>query len=203
MSREVAAKVFDPFFTTKPIGQGTGLGLSMIYGFAKQSRGRVRIASEVGQGTSVILYLPRHRGALSDEHGDDAIEVPQGLGEAVLLVEDDPGVRLLISEVLHELGYACLEANDSQAALPILSSDVRLDLMITDIGLPGINGRQLADIGRRHRPELKVLFVTGYADQAAMRGGALGPEMEIVTKPFALDMLAVRIREMLGPSQGR
>ena len=112
-------------------------------------------------------------------------------------------MRLLIAEVLRELGYACLEANDSQAALPILSSNVRLDLMITDVGLPGINGRQLADIGRQHRPELKVLFVTGYADQAVMRGGALDPGMGMVTKPFALDMLAVRIREMIGPSQAR
>jgi PAS domain S-box-containing protein len=203
MSPEVAAKVFDPFFTTKPIGQGTGLGLSMIYGFAKQSRGHVRIVSDVGQGTRAILYLPRYNGVLSTEDGEARAEIPQGSGEAVLLVEDDPGVRLLISEVLHELGYACLEANDSQAALPIISSNVRLDLMITDIGLPGISGRELANIGRQHRPDLKVLFVTGYDDQAATRGGTLDPGMEMVAKPFRLDMLAVRIREMIGSSQDR
>ncbi len=160
MSPETAAKAFDPFFTTKPIGQGTGLGLSMIYGFVKQSRGHVRIESAVGQGTTIKLYLPRHNGAVTLDQPEETMETPTGSGEVVLLVEDEPSVRLLISEVLEELGYACIEATDGQAALPILASDRRLDLLITDVGLPGINGRQLAEIARQHRPDLKILFVS-------------------------------------------
>ncbi len=198
MSPAILAKVFDPFFTTKPIGQGTGLGLSMIYGFAKQSSGHVRIESEVGHGTTVKLYLPRHRGDLIVPSGAHApIVMPRGSGETVLLVEDDPSVRLLISEVLRELGYASLEAADGQAALPFLASNARLDLMITDVGLPGLNGRQLAEIARQHRPELKILFVTGYAEHATRRSEFLAPGMEMVTKPFALESLALKIREMI------
>jgi signal transduction histidine kinase len=202
MTRETLAKVFDPFFTTKPIGQGTGLGLSMIYGFAKQSGGNVRIESEVGRGTTVRLYLPRHSGApvLLDAPTSDE-ELPQGDGETVLLVEDDSSVRLLISEVLHELGYQSLEAADGQAALPVLASNVRLDLMITDVGLPGMNGRQLAEIARAHRPELKILFVTGYAERAMERGEFLAPGMEMVTKPFAQEALARKIGEMIQARQ--
>jgi PAS domain S-box-containing protein len=196
MSPETAAKAFDPFFTTKPIGQGTGLGLSMIYGFVKQSRGHVRIESAVGQGTTIKLYMPRHTGAVTLDQPEDAMEIPTGSGEVVLLVEDEPSVRLLISEVLQELGYACIEANDGQVALPILASDRRLDLLITDVGLPGINGRQLAEIARQHRPDLKILFVTGYAEHATVRGGFLGTGMDMVTKPFALDALAKKIRDM-------
>lgn len=203
MSREVAAKAFDPFFTTKPPGHGTGLGLSMVYGFVKQSRGHVRIESEVGRGTKVKLYLPRHHGVFAVNEARPTVEVPRGSGEVVLLVEDDPGVRLLVVEVLRELGYACLEAGDGPAALPILASNVRLDLMITDLGLPGLNGRQLAEIARQHRPELKVLFVTGYAEQATDSGGFLVSGMEMVTKPFRLDHLARRIRDMIGSSRDR
>ena len=198
MSPETVAKAFDPFFTTKPIGQGTGLGLSMIYGFAKQSRGQVRIKSALGEGTTISLYLPRHRGGLHPADGVETVrELPQGAGETVLVVEDDPSVRLLIGEVLRELGYSCLEAGDGQAAMPLLSSNVRMDLMITDVGLPGLNGRQLAEIAREHRPELRILFVTGYAEHATERGRFLGPGMEMITKPFTLDALAVRIREMI------
>ncbi len=197
MSRETLAKAFDPFFTTKPIGQGTGLGLSMVYGFAKQSNGHVRIESEVGRGTKVRLYLPRHVGTLAEAEDDGPVAAPRGTGETVLVVEDDPSVRLLVAEVLRELGYACLEAGDGQAALQILTSRVRLDLMITDVGLPGLNGRQLAEMARQHRPGLKVLFVTAYAEQATGRGDFLGPGMEMVTKPFALDALGLRIREMI------
>jgi PAS domain S-box-containing protein len=202
MTRETLAKVFDPFFTTKPIGQGTGLGLSMIYGFAKQSGGNVRIESEVGRGTTVRLYLPRHSGGpvLPDAPTSNE-ELPQGDGETVLLVEDDSSVRLLISEVLHELGYQSLEAADGQAALPVLASNVRLDLMITDVGLPGMNGRQLAEIARAHRPELKILFVTGYAERAMERGEFLAPGMEMVTKPFAQEALARKIGEMIQARQ--
>jgi CheY-like chemotaxis protein len=203
MSRDTVAKAFDPFFTTKPIGLGTGLGLSMVYGFAKQSRGHVRIESEVARGTTVKLYLPRHQGALADEEKAVPVEASHGSGEAVLLVEDDPAVRLLIAEVLRERGYACVEAKDGQAALPILASNVRLDLMITDVGLPGLNGRQLAEIGRQYRPDLTVLFVTGYAEDATSRGGFLGSGMEMVTKPFRLDDLAVRVRDMIASSRRR
>ncbi|MEP9378160.1 PAS domain S-box protein [Aquabacter sp. CN5-332] len=198
MEPEVLAKVFEPFFTTKPIGQGTGLGLSMIYGFAKQSRGHVRIESKAGAGATVSLYLPRHRGDLHDAAEGGLAEMPKGAGETVLLVEDDPSVRLLIGEVLRDLGYGCVEASDSQAAMPILSSDVRLDLMITDVGLPGMNGRQLAAIAREQRPNLKILFVTGYTERAVEQARFLGPGMEMVSKPFTLDALALKISEMIG-----
>jgi len=196
MSSDVAAKAFDPFFTTKPIGQGTGLGLSMIYGFVKQSRGHVRIESSEGRGTTVKLFLPRHHGATAELAELVPPETPYGSGEMVLLVEDEPSVRLLISEVLSELGYGCMEAADAKSAIPILASKTRLDLMITDVGLPVMNGRQLAEIARQHRPDLRVLFVTGYAEHAATRAGFLAAGMDIVIKPFALDALAVKIREM-------
>jgi CheY-like chemotaxis protein len=198
MSRETAAKAFDPFFTTKPIGQGTGLGLSMIYGFAKQSRGLVRIESEVGKGTKVLLYLPRYQGLLVRPDESASRKAPHGFGEAVLLVEDDPSVRLLITEVLQDLNYRCVVADDSADASTILASDIRLDLMITDIGLPGMNGRQLAEVGWQHRPALKVLFVTGYADRANLRDDLPGGRFDVMTKPFALAALAIRIQEMIG-----
>jgi PAS domain S-box-containing protein len=198
MSPETIAKAFDPFFTTKPIGQGTGLGLSMIYGFAKQSRGQVRIESTVGKGTAIQLYLPRYWGTLIEDHtAAEAVEAPHGAGETVLVVEDDSSVRLLIGEVLRELGYSCLEAAEGQAALPLLASNIRMDLMITDVGLPGLNGRQVAEIAREHRPGLRILFVTGYAEHATERGRFLGPGMDMITKPFTLDALAVKIREMI------
>ncbi|TCT01720.1 PAS domain S-box protein [Aquabacter spiritensis] len=197
MEPEVLAKVFEPFFTTKPIGQGTGLGLSMIYGFAKQSRGHVRIESQPGAGTQVRLYLPRHKGQLANEAPLMVAQSPNGSGEAVLLVEDDPAVRLLIGEVLRDLGYACIEAGDAPAALPILASDIRLDLMITDVGLPGMNGRQLATLARGHRPSLKILFVTGYTERAVEQARFLGPGMEMISKPFTLDALAQKINGMI------
>jgi PAS domain S-box-containing protein len=201
MSPETAAKAFDPFFTTKPIGQGTGLGLSMIYGFAKQSRGHVYIESEVGQGTTVKLYLPRHHGGeVKPTGGRNAADAPRGAGEAILLVEDEPSVRVIIAELLRQLGYSCLEAQDSQTALPILASEVQIDLMVTDVGLPGLNGRQLADIARERRPDLRVLFVTGYARHATEKADFLAPGMDMVSKPFTLDGLASKIRQMIGPA---
>ncbi|HEX4179989.1 MAG TPA: PAS domain S-box protein [Caulobacteraceae bacterium] len=198
MSPSVVAKVFEPFFTTKPLGQGTGLGLSMIYGFVKQSHGEVRVESEPGAGTTIKLYLRRHTGPLAEANSQTVRAAPSGDGETVLLVEDDSSVRLLIGEVLRDLGYACIEASDGQTALPMLVSNVRLDLMITDVGLPGLNGRQLADLARQHRPGLKVLFVTGYAEHATGGKGFLEPGMAMVTKPFTLDALALKIREILG-----
>jgi signal transduction histidine kinase len=198
MPQSVMSRAFDPFFTTKPIGQGTGLGLSMIYGFSKQSRGHVSIDSEIDQGTTVKLYLPRFRGeelVVDDanvEHSPDALD-----GETVLIVEDDPAVRVLVCAVLSELGYAYVEAGDADTALPILNSTQRIDLLVSDVGLPGMNGRQLAEVGRQYRPGLKVLFITGYAEHAAVRGGFLDSGMQMITKPFTFDLLTAKVREMI------
>jgi PAS domain S-box-containing protein len=202
MTHDVIARAFEPFFTTKPLGQGTGLGLSMVYGFAKQSEGHLRIYSEVGQGTTIKIYLPRHRGvAMEDQPADPAVQVPRAeAGETVLVVEDEPVIRDLIVEVLRELGYRALEATDGPAGLKVLQSRKRIDLLVTDVGLPGINGRQLADQARVTRPDLKVLFITGYAENATLANGFLDPGMEMITKPFAIEALATRIRSMIQSS---
>ncbi|MDQ0123983.1 signal transduction histidine kinase [Pseudomonas lini] len=198
MPQSTINRAFDPFFTTKPIGQGTGLGLSMIYGFSKQSRGHVAIQSEVGNGTTVSLFLPRFGGDLPRDVPADVQHAPFAQhGETVLIVEDDPAVRILVRTVLSELGYAFVEAADADSAVPILDSAQRIDLMISDVGLPGMNGRQLAEIGRQYRPELKVLFITGYAEHAAVRGGFLDPGMQMITKPFTFDLLTAKVREMI------
>jgi PAS domain S-box-containing protein len=197
MSPVLIAKVFDPFFTTKPIGQGTGLGLSMVYGFAQQSGGYARIESEEGVGTTIKLYLPRYHGALRHVIPSEAKPLATGEGETVLLVEDDSAVRLLIGEVLRDLGYRCVEAIDAFAALPMITSNARIDLLITDVGLPRMNGRQLAEVARQHRPDLKILFVTGYAEHATGVEKFLEPGMELVTKPFTLDALALKIRDLI------
>jgi signal transduction histidine kinase len=198
MPQSTINRAFDPFFTTKPIGQGTGLGLSMIYGFSKQSRGHVAIQSAVGSGTTVSLFLPRFGGDLPRDVLDDVQHAPFAQhGETVLIVEDDPAVRVLVSTVLSDLGYAFVEAGDADSAVPILDSAQRIDLMISDVGLPGMNGRQLAEIGRQYRPELKVLFITGYAEHAAVRGGFLDPGMQMITKPFTFDLLTAKVREMI------
>ncbi|QXQ21513.1 ATP-binding protein [Pseudomonas tolaasii] len=194
----VMGRVFDPFFTTKPIGQGTGLGLSMIYGFARQSHGHVTIHSEVGKGTTVSLFLPRFMGEMQVEESINPALLPfANAGETVLIVEDDPAVRVLVSAVLKELGYGFVEAGDANAAVPIIESEQRIDLLISDVGLPGMNGRQLAEIGRQIRPGLKVLFITGYAEHAAVRGGFLDPGMQLITKPFTFDLLTAKVREMI------
>ncbi len=202
MSAEVAARAFDPFFTTKPIGQGTGLGLSMIYGFARQSNGHVTIASKPGQGTSVKLYLPRHHGEPTAENapGVDMTE-PVATGETVLVIEDEPVVRGVLLEMLGEQGYRTLEAVDGPSGLKILRSGEPIDLLITDVGLPGITGRHVADQARDSRPDLKILFITGYAESVALADGFLQPGMEMITKPFDLDNLARQIRAMTS-SQG-
>ncbi|NWB69377.1 response regulator [Pseudomonas sp. I8001] len=198
MPESVINRAFDPFFTTKPIGQGTGLGLSMIYGFARQSHGHVSIHSVVGQGTTVSLFLPRYVGeVIADEPLNPALLPFANAGETVLIVEDDPAVRVLVSAVLSELGYAFVEAGDADSAMPIIESSQRIDLLISDVGLPGMNGRQLAEIGRQVRPELKVLFITGYAEHAAVRGGFLDPGMQMITKPFTFDLLTAKVREMI------
>jgi PAS domain S-box-containing protein len=199
MPPDVIARSFEPFFTTKPLGQGTGLGLSMVYGFAKQSEGHLRIDSVVGQGTTIRIYLPRYDGAsLEDQPASLTIEVPRAeAGETVLVVEDEPVIRDLIVEVLQDLGYWAMEAGDGPAGLKILQSRKRIDLLVTDVGLPGMNGRQLADQARVGRPDLKVLFITGYAENANFANGFLDPGMEMITKPFAIEALATKIRSML------
>lgn len=196
---EIADRIFDPFFTTKPIGQGTGLGLSMIHGFVRQSGGQVRVYSEPGKGTTMCLYLPRYAGELDDEalHPEAVIE-PTGAGETILVIDDEPIVRMLIVEVIEEAGYSALEAGDGPSGLKILQSDVRIDLLITDVGLPGgMNGRQVADAARIGRPDLKILFVTGYAENAAVGNGYLDPGMEVITKPFVMTELANKITELI------
>jgi PAS domain S-box-containing protein len=200
MTPSVLAKAFDPFFTTKPIGQGTGLGLSMIYGFAQQSGGHVSLFSLPGRGTSVRLYLPRLHSTEPDKVLSPVVgEAPAAIaGETVMLVEDDAAVRMLILDLLKELGYRAHEAEDAKGALPVLESDLRVDLLVTDVGLPGMNGRQLAEIARQHRPGLKVLFMTGYAEIAAERQGFLEEGMDMISKPFSIDLLANKIRTMIG-----
>jgi CheY-like chemotaxis protein len=200
MSEEVVQRAFDPFYTTKPLGQGTGLGLSMIYGFAKQSGGQVRITSVVGRGTTISLFLPRHseQEQTANDSTDFSLAPRAGVGETVLVVDDEPSVRMLVSEVLGELGYTAIESADGASALQVLRSDARIDLLVTDVGLPGgMNGRQLADFGRVARPNLKVLFITGYAEKAVMGVDRLDKGMAIVTKPFAMEGLAARIKELL------
>jgi PAS domain S-box-containing protein len=199
MPPEVIAKAFDPFFTTKPVGQGTGLGLSMIYGFAKQSAGHVRIDSEMGHGTTVTLYVPRAKLAQKEEPASEtSTDLLRGEGEMVLVVEDDDTIRGLIVDVLQELGYGYRETGDPRKALTLLQSPMQVDLLLTDVGLPYLNGRQLAEMARSHRPELKVLFLTGYAEKAAARGSSLSLQgADIITKPFDLDVLANKLREIL------
>ncbi|MFW3897450.1 ATP-binding protein [Pseudomonas bharatica] len=200
MTPDILAKAFDPFFTTKPIGQGTGLGLSMIYGFAKQSGGQVRISSESSGGTSVQILLPRYQGALDEENAGSDLNamMPSVSGETILIVDDEPSVRMLLVDALGDLDYSLIEAGDSLSGLKVLRSDVHIDLLITDVGLPGgMNGRQMADAGRMTRPDLKVLFITGYAETAAIGEGQLEPGMQVLTKPFALEALAERVREMI------
>ncbi len=200
MTPEVVARVFEPFFTTKPIGEGTGLGLSMIFGFAQQSGGQVRVYSEVDQGTTVTIYLPRHYGEVVDEdEANKAIMLPRSeQGETVLIVDDEPTVRMLIADILDDLGYVSIEAADSAAGLKVLQSDVRIDLLVSDVGLPGgMNGRQMADAARVARPDLKILFITGYAENALLGKGKLAPGMAVLTKPFAVEDMAARIRSMI------
>ena len=200
MPPEVIAKVFEPFFTTKPIGQGTGLGLSMIHGFARQSGGQVRIYSELGQGTTMRIYLPRHRGEGDRLPTEVQNEAPRAAaGETVLIIDDEATVRTLVAEVLGELGYAAVEAHDGSSGLAVLRSNARVDLLVTDVGLPGgMSGRQVADAARALRPDLKVLFITGYAENAAVGNGHLDPGMHLLTKPFAMEALAVKVRAIIG-----
>ena len=201
MTPQVKARAFDPFYTTKPMGEGTGLGLSMIYGFARQSGGQVRIYTEVGEGTTLCIYLPRHYG---DAQAEDAPvrsldHTPPAQGShTVLVVDDEPTIRMLVLEVLAELGYTAIEAADGAEAMRVLQRGARIDLLITDVGLPGqMNGRQVADAALMRAPHLKVLFITGYAENAVIGNGQLAPNMSLVTKPFAMEALAAKVRTLL------
>jgi CheY-like chemotaxis protein len=199
MSAETASRAFEPFFTTKETGQGTGLGLSQVYGFIKQSGGHVKIYSEIGEGTTVKLYLPRYRG--SEDVSDEALatrDVPRGEGELVLVVEDDPDVRDYTVEMVSELGYSVLSAPDGSTALRLLDSNREVALLFTDVGLPGgMNGRQLAEQAERRRPRLKILYTTGYARNAIVHQGRLDPGVEVIFKPFSYSDLATKIRQVL------
>ena len=200
MAPDLVARVFEPFFTTKPFGEGTGLGLSMVYGFGKQSNGYTQIDSEPGHGTTVCLYLPRDPEQGEAEAGEP--EPPSATvaaaGETVLVVDDEPVVRLLIGDMLRDLGYGVVEAADGAEGLRLLQSRQDIDLLVSDVGLSGgMNGRQLADAARLHRPRLKVLFITGYAENVLLGKGVLEADMQLITKPFALDVLAAKVRAML------
>ncbi|CAN7528306.1 ATP-binding protein [Acidovorax sp. LjRoot66] len=199
MPAELIEQIFDPFFTTKPTGQGTGLGLSMVYGFVRQSGGHVRVQSEVGVGTTMRLYLPRHDGQVLEDAADGPADtVQQGEGETLLVVEDESTIRTLTVEVLKDADYVVVEAHDGPSALRTLQAMRRVDLLITDVGLPGgLNGRQVADAARQDRPELKVLFITGFAQNAAVGNGLLDAGMEVMTKPFELTALARKVRDMM------
>jgi signal transduction histidine kinase len=199
MTPEVATQAFEPFFTTKDVGQGTGLGLSQVYGFVKQSGGHVKIYSEIGQGTTIKLYLPRHRGPESiDDQVAQVRELPRGNAETVLVVEDDPDVRDYTQEMVGELGYRVLAAEDGPTALRTLDANREVQLLFTDVGLPGgMNGRRLADEALRRRPGLKVLYTTGYARNAIVHQGRLDPGVEVIFKPFTYSDLAFKIRRIL------
>ena len=199
MPPEVQAQAFDPFFTTKPLGQGTGLGLSMIHGFVRQSGGQVRIYSEIGKGTTMCLYLPRYQGDVDGDEDVGATAVAEGgHGETVLVIDDEETVRMLVAEVLGDAGYTVIEAPDGPSGLELLRSNRRIDLLVSDVGLPGgMNGRQVADAARVSRPDLKVLFITGYAENAAVGNGLLAPGMEVLTKPFAMGDLAAKVHDMI------
>jgi PAS domain S-box-containing protein len=200
MSADVIERAFDPFFTTKPIGQGTGLGLSMIFGFIKQSGGYVRIHSAPGMGTTVRIHLPIHAGEAEDDTSTRkaTASVPAAVGASILLVDDETPLRLLLAEMLKEAGYTVIEAANGHEGLNILQSQQHIDLLVSDVGLPGnMNGRQMADAARALRPGLKVLFITGYAEHAVIRNGALAPGMQFMIKPFALDAFLVKVSSLL------
>jgi PAS domain S-box-containing protein len=199
MPADVVAKAFDPFFTTKEVGRGTGLGLSQVYGFVKQSGGHVKIYSEVGQGTAVKLYLPRLQGPAEEdtELGATADALRSDGKELVLVVEDEELVRQLSVVLLQELGYRVLEADGAEAALRLLDAHPDVALLFTDIVMPGVNGRKLADEACRRRPGLRVLFTTGYTRNAVVHNGVLDPGVHLIGKPFSLEELAARVREVL------
>jgi signal transduction histidine kinase/ActR/RegA family two-component response regulator len=201
MPPEVVERVFDPFYTTKGVGKGTGLGLSQVYGFVKQSRGHVKIYSESGHGTTVKLYLPRYFGlgaaiASSPPAAQSATLQAQD-SELILVVEDDEKVRHTSVDSLRELGYTVVQASDGNQALAVLTLQPRIDLLFTDIVMPDMNGRKLSEAARRSRPELKVLYTTGYTRNAVVHNGVLDPGVAFLAKPFTIDQLAAKVREVI------
>jgi signal transduction histidine kinase len=196
---ELLTKVFEPFFTTKPQGEGTGLGLSMTYGFARQSGGSARIASERGEGTEIELLLPEGQLQPAAAHPSAPAQLPRGSAERILLVDDTDSVRMMVREMLVEAGYQVVEAINAQQALLELHSDRELDLLLSDVGLPGMNGRELADAARALRPHLPVLFVTGYTESAVVRNEFLGQGMSLLPKPFSVNELLRGVRQMFNP----
>ncbi|WP_235514739.1 response regulator [Acidovorax sp. Root217] len=206
MTAETLAHAFEPFFTTKAVGEGSGLGLSMNYGFTRQSEGHARIFSEYGQGTTVRIYLPAHFNAEDGPaHAPPApAATAAGKGEVILVVEDETLVRELVAEVLRDLGYQVLEAHDGPSGLHQLRvPQRRIDLLITDVGLPGLNGRQVAEAASAERPDLKILFMTGYAEKVSASQPFASPGREILTKPFEVDDMARRVRALLDGGAGR
>jgi CheY-like chemotaxis protein len=198
MSKETLARAFEPFYTTKEVGRGTGLGLSMVYGFVKQSGGHVTLYSEQGQGTTVKLYFPRYTGDLDAADVEQPLPVPKAsLEEVILVVEDNEDVRTYSVAILRELGYKVLEAAEADAALRILEGADRVDLLFTDVVLPGRNGRALADAAIQMRPNLKVLFTTGYSRNAIVHQGRLDADVHLISKPFTFDQLAARVRDII------
>ncbi|HEX3664554.1 MAG TPA: response regulator [Rhizomicrobium sp.] len=201
MPSDVLDKVFEPFFTTKPIGQGTGLGLSMVYGFAKQARGHVEIESELDRGTTVRIYLPQATANAAPAASPTlAGALSPSAGETVLVAEDNPGVRLIIADLLREMNFDATIVTDGQQAVDVIKGGKKIDLLITDVGLPGMNGRQVAEFGRNKWPEMKVLFITGYAEAAKHRADFLLPGADLLAKPFQMENLAAKIHELLATS---
>jgi CheY-like chemotaxis protein len=200
MTKEVIDRAFEPFFSTKPAGAGTGLGLSQVYGFIKQSSGHVKIYSELSEGTTVTIYLPRFTGEVrAEDHVDiGSGDVEGQVGETILIVEDDPDVRTFLVEALRDLNYRTFSASDAAAALRLLDrASNRIDLLLTDVVMPGLNGRELAVVAQQHRPDLKVLFMTGYSRNAIVHQGRLDPGIEMIQKPMSQRELAGRIRDLL------
>jgi CheY-like chemotaxis protein len=198
MSQEVAAQAFDPFFTTKPVGKGSGLGLSQVYGFIKQSSGHIKIYSEVGSGTTVKIYLPRLTGAVAEEKR----EVPRAsaagsASEAILVVEDDALVRRLSTDTLRELGYSVFDCSSAAEALQVLDDNPNIKLLFTDVVMPVVDGRKLADEALRRCPKLKVIFTTGYTPNAVVHGGVLDPGVNFLSKPFSVEELSLKVRSVL------
>jgi CheY-like chemotaxis protein len=199
MASDVIAKAFDPFFTTKAVGKGTGLGLSQVYGFVRQSGGHVKIYSEVGIGTSVKIYLPRHYQEI-----DEIKEITQiatihgGLhSEVILVVEDDARVRALSTEALKDLGYSVVEASGPTQALQALNDGQKIDLLFTDVVMPDMSGRELVERTRQKWPKLKVLYTTGYTRNAIVHNGVLDPGTNLLSKPFSIEQLAAKVRKIL------
>ena len=202
MEKDVLAHAFEPFFTTKPIGEGTGLGLSQVYGFVKQSGGHVRLNSEPGKGTSVTMYFPRAIASDRSQEPDVSHAAPTGT-ETVLVVEDDVDVRQYTVDALRDLGFHVIEAHDGESALRSLAENAQVDLLFTDVGLPGLNGRQLAEQVKILRPELPVLFTTGYARDTIVHHGRLDPGVEVLSKPYTRMQMAKAVRDILDSSRAR